>query len=947
MEVRENEWQTFSNDQSRIYYVEKGSGELYASTEDGQRYFFRELSPGSIIITFSPGYHIRVSLIALEPMNIREVAREELLSLPLGAVERLAREILAPGRVQAAPRFCEIIKPGSEYELKKGSSIMAPRGEVLWVRFLAETAVAAPRRLYMPEGLVMISSDMAVTVENDTCCIACRLEDFAEQFSLKLVWQMIFDLVNAAGPFIDRFMFKNQLYFQQRYEQRQQEKKQFEQRFERQLLGWVNQEAGSSASVGTGLPPIIFALRQIAAFFGMDKRRIVMPEGIRPDSGADEIIRQIISANEIFGRRVRLEADWQRHDQGPLLVFKNGRPGAALPSSPEKYELVNEDGLKRQLIDEELAGEFDEYAYVFFRKVPEDTKSLKGWLGWAAGLCWQQDYLTLIVSCLLVSLFPLVIPLITQTVFDDIIPSYDAQAHLLVVQVMLVTLCAQAVTTLVRDVTVLRMKNNMRLTIEPALWIKLLDLPPRFFRRYTVGDLSNRMQGVSVVAGKLSGVVSGGIFNGVFAVFTLIVMGYFSLKLSGIACLVWLVYLVLALFFAKRLLNCQRQQLEATGAVWGKLVQIISGLDVFKLYNAEERALELWAEDFGTAWKWNRKARWQSNYLNIVNILQPVLLNGLIFFFTINFFEDAYKTRTTYMSTASFMSFYSAMGIFGTAIAGFFNSVVSFFGLLPTLERLQPIIAEENETGAGKAKAPELRGEVILNNVSFRYKPELPLVLKNINMTVGAGSFTAIVGASGCGKSSLLRLILGLETPEHGIVEFDGYDLAQLDMNSVRRQMGVVLQRGRLMAGTILSNIIGSLPLTAEDAWLAAEEVGLAEDIRRMPMGMDTYISEDGSNISGGQKQRILIARAIVNHARIIVFDEATSSLDNETQREVSETLERLRATRIVVAHRLSTIRNADNIIVLDSGSIVEQGSYEELMEKDGYFKALAARQLM
>ncbi|MBQ7516294.1 MAG: ATP-binding cassette domain-containing protein [Schwartzia sp.] len=298
------------------------------------------------------------------------------------------------------------------------------------------------------------------------------------------------------------------------------------------------------------------------------------------------------------------------------------------------------------------------------------------------------------------------------------------------------------------------------------------------------------------------------------------------------------------------------------------------------------------------------------------------------------------------MSTASFLSFNSAMGSFGNALNGFKAGIVTLWGLMPAMERILPILREKSEVSESKLPASELTGEMEVADVSFRYKPDLPLVLKNIRFSVRPGTFLAIAGSSGSGKSTLLRVLLGLEKPESGSVLYDGQDLGEIDVSSVRRQIGVVMQHGQLLEGSIFSNIVGSLPLTMDDAWEVARLVGLEADIKELPMGMNTLVNEGGTTFSGGQRQRLMIARSLVNHPRIVVFDEATSSLDNETQAIVSETLETMRATRIVVAHRLSTIQNADRILVLDRGQIVEDGTYDELMAKNGFFAELARRQI-
>jgi ATP-binding cassette subfamily C protein len=365
------------------------------------------------------------------------------------------------------------------------------------------------------------------------------------------------------------------------------------------------------------------------------------------------------------------------------------------------------------------------------------------------------------------------------------------------------------------------------------------------------------------------------------------------------------------------------------------------------MQGAEAQAFYLWSRKFGEQWKWNRDFRWKSNWLEIINTLQPVLLTMLMFWLTMDWLEPkGTGTQAAFITLPQFMGFNAALAGFNATVTGMISLSANLLGIVPQLERIRPILEAEPEVTEDKAEVGELSGRIEISNVTFRYGPDMPTVLRNVSINVRPGQFIAIVGSSGSGKSTLLRLLLGFEKPETGSIYFDGQELAEVNVASVRGQMGVVLQNGQLMAGDILSNIIGSLPLNIDDAWEAAEMVGLAEDIRAMPMGMHTVISEGASNISGGQRQRILIARSIVHRPRLIMFDEATSALDNRTQAMVTASLDRLNATRIVVAHRLSTVINADVIYVLDKGEIVESGTYAELMAGNGLFAALAQRQM-
>lgn len=298
------------------------------------------------------------------------------------------------------------------------------------------------------------------------------------------------------------------------------------------------------------------------------------------------------------------------------------------------------------------------------------------------------------------------------------------------------------------------------------------------------------------------------------------------------------------------------------------------------------------------------------------------------------------------LTTGSFLAFVVAFTQFMTATLQLSSSVVSVASVVPIYQRALPILRTLPETSAAKSSPGILSGSIELSHVTFRYKPDAPLVLRDISISIEPGQFVAIVGASGSGKSTLFRLLLGFETPESGTVYYGGFDLTGLDLQDLRRQIGVVLQSSTLVSGDIFTNIVGSSSGTMEDAWAAARLAGIEEDIRRLPMGMYTMISAAGSDISGGQRQRLMIARAIISKPRIILFDEATSALDNKTQAIVSQSLEGLRLTRVVIAHRISTVRHADRIIVLEAGRIVQSGTYEELMERPGLFRELASRQL-
>ena len=420
-------------------------------------------------------------------------------------------------------------------------------------------------------------------------------------------------------------------------------------------------------------------------------------------------------------------------------------------------------------------------------------------------------------------------------------------------------------------------------------------------------------------------------------------MCYYSLKLTAAALAVWFVWFIVIGFIYRRVISFQRNLIAASNKESGLLLQIFTGLSKFRVHGSEEQAYYLWSKVFGETWNWNLKLRWQANYNSIIGSVQPFILTMLLYHIAVYGMGEGPNQGIGY---AQFMAFQAAFTTFNGSLGALIPLVAQFFTIQPHIDNLKPILEEEPETTDEKTDAEILTGAMEISHLTFSYGEDKPNILNDISFSVAAGENLAIVGKSGCGKSTLIRLLLGFETPKSGAIYYDGQDLADLNLPSVRSQMGVVLQNGQLMAGDIFTNIVGTTSLTQDDAWRAAEEASIADDIRQMPMGMQTYISEGSSNISGGQRQRILIARALAARPSILIFDEATSALDNRAQAIVTESISKLNVTRIVIAHRLSTIIDCDRIIVMDKGKIAESGTFEELVALGGIFSNLVKRQL-
>lgn len=972
-EVRIGEWIELNNTDGLLEIV-SGEVELYVVCKN-RRVFLCEEKAGGFLYAipesacrnaFSDYGAVRDGNFSEDPsqtkLSILAIATKEttLCSVTMDSLRNMDRHRQADALTGALlpyfcrperhllPRVCRELLPGEKDAFPAGTRLAVPKGKALsWLELPRETLQEdAAVRFIGESNILLLPAQESIVLGSAAEVKAFATEAVLERFGIEI-------FVSALRAEIALFCCAYADYFHAEEKKAGENLSDFARTKEllvsnsyRELLKNLIPDLPFIQRAEDKWQPLtIHALRGIGDYFGIPHNRIRLPEGATHLQDTQDILRAL-GSHELHGRKIELVPGWHRRDIGPLLVFREGKPFALLPSAPGRYERLDYESGQRIPVTDEEADSFESHAYCFSQGMPEDIDSLWKWFRWTTRLCWERDFWLLLFCCFIAGLIPVVTPLVTKTIFEDIIPTYDKMALLLVVQVMFVTSVAGALIALMRGLTVMRLKNHVRITAESALWIKLLSLPAAFFRKYQIGDLAQRMQGVNILATQLSSTAANGIFNGIFCFWNIIVMFYYSWKMALLAIVIWTVFFAVEMLFSWRQVGYRREKAEASGRVSGQLLQLLAGLNKFRLRAAEERAFYLWTKRFGEEWKWNRKSRWQDIWISIVAASQPIVLNFCIFYFVISLLDMSHTEGASSMTTADFLCFNAAMGSFGMALSGLLGGVVSIWGVMPSLERILPILQEKSEVSESKLPAGELTGEIEAVELSFRYQPDAPLVLKNISLSIHPGSFIAVVGSSGSGKSTLLRVLIGLEKPESGAVLYDGMDLSDLDVSSVRRQIGVVMQHGQLMEGSIFSNIVGSLPLTMDDAWDVARLVGLEEDIKELPMGMYTVVGEGGSTFSGGQRQRLLIARSLVHHPRIIVFDEATSSLDNETQAIVANTLEAMRATRIVVAHRLSTIEHADRILVMERGEIVEDGTYDELMKKGGIFAELAARQI-
>ncbi|MBO4759844.1 MAG: NHLP bacteriocin export ABC transporter permease/ATPase subunit [Spirochaetaceae bacterium] len=708
--------------------------------------------------------------------------------------------------------------------------------------------------------------------------------------------------------------------------------------------------------------PLIVKVFKIVSHFtgGMSVRTVAGVEYTPDGTG----LQLLAKDSDMRVREVLLRGKWYKEDNGHLVAFynKDGNIDRFAEDSDKKpdereslvpvalirkkantrYTIINPQSGEKLNVTKQVAARIFPMAFMVYRKIPDETIDIKKICKFVFADI-RRDIVRFIVIGVLCTLIGLITPLITRNFIDNVIPMAAKNQAVQICVLVFVCNISAMIGSIAKYYASLRMETKADSDLEAAVMDRLLKLPVGFFKRYSAGDLAARAGAIPAIRKRIFNIVLSCFMNFVFS-FVYMAQAYrFCPYFAKWGILFCIFPILFSSVTSLATYNMEKSLVDCQGKIQGMLLQFLTGIEKISNTNSEKRAFEQWSSEYIRQTKISYRLGIIGIGTSVVNLIYPTVVSIMFYYL----FGSAIKDGTIEgFTTGTFMAFLSAYGSFQGAFLGIAGSLLEIRDLIPLSKRIRPIIEEKPEAEESKPPVEKLKGSIEVSHLNFRYSPDSPLVLKDVSMKIEPGQFVAVVGNSGAGKTTLLRLLLGFEHPESGSIFYDNHDINSIDIGSLRRQLGVVLQNDSVLQGTILQNIVGSSGLKEADAWEAAHKVAFDKDIEEMPMGMFTMIPAGGMTLSGGQLQRLIIARAIIKNPRILIFDEATSALDNLTQQTVRKSLDELNVTRVIIAHRLSTVINADNIYVMKDGEVIESGNYESLMAADGYFAQLAKRQI-
>ena len=669
--------------------------------------------------------------------------------------------------------------------------------------------------------------------------------------------------------------------------------------------------------------------------------QMTAPPALRLKDSPDPVA-EIARSSRVRHRNITLKQNWWKLDNGPLVAFlkdENNTPVALIPVSSSKYYMYNPVTDTKVRITKEVAETIDPLATLLYRPLPSKPIKLMGILMYGVKVMSISDVVIFLGLVLLAGWLSKFAPRVTNSIIDIIIPSGNRNSLVDISVMFFVLGLGMTMLGLVSNFAYNRIESKVGMMLQAAVWDRLMSLPVPFYSKFNSGELARRASGIESIRSQLTNVFVSSFTAIITGLFQINEMFRYNPNLAITGVVVSLISVAITIFYSWYNLQMYGEMLGASYFISGMMYQIINGVAKFRVSGAESRALYQWAKAYVRQTRVGFKISvFGTIYTSVRSIIGTVS--------NIAFFAVACAGANV-ISVSNWFAFTISYSYVSRAIGSISDIVTTIIQNVPVFKNSKPILETMPEYDEAKMDPGKLTGDIELSHLNFRYRQDGPLVLNDVSLKIKRGEYVALVGESGSGKSTLLRMLLGFEKPQGGKIYYNGQDLDGIDLRAVRRQLGVVLQSGQLMTGDIFSNIIGAnTRLTAKEAEAAIKMAGLYEDVAKMPMGIYTLVSEGGGTLSGGQRQRLMIARAVVNRPAILYFDEATSALDNKTQAEVIKNLDALNVTRVVVAHRLSTVINCDRIIVMHKGKVIEEGNFKQLMAHNGLFAELAKRQM-
>ena len=688
-----------------------------------------------------------------------------------------------------------------------------------------------------------------------------------------------------------------------------------------------------SDALGDDRQKITDQIEMILEYYRVKSRDV--PEEIQD---MNEVLEYLMRPYGIMRRGVHLEKGWYKNAFGAMLGTKkdDGSVVALLPYELGGYRFYDLEKKKYVRVNRHNEDLFDTDAIAFYKPFPLKKMSIRDFVHYLKEQVTPIDLVILVISMAAAASVGLLLPRLTSALFSDVIKIGSNRLLIGIAIYMISVSLSSLVFSAVQSFATARITTKLDITVEAASIMRVLSLPATFFKQFNAGELSTRIGYLHDLSDKMVNILLSTSLTSLFSLVYISQIFVYAPSLVKPSLIVTLLTTLVTIGKYKIVTGVSKNHMLLTTKENGITHELVGGIQKIRLAGAEQRSFAKWCKLYAES------AQFLYNPPMLIRV-SGVVTQAISLIGTAVMYYLAIKNG---VSIAEYYAFTSAYGMIDSAFRTLADVSVSISRIKPTLNMVKPLLETVPEIDGDKTMVTSLSGNIELSHINFRYSPSMPQILNDVSLKIKAGQYVAIVGQTGCGKSTLLRIMLGFEKPQKGTVYYDSRDINKLDPKSLRRHIGSVMQDGKLFMGDIYSNITISAPwLTMDEAWEAAETAGLADDIRRMPMGMKTLISEGLGSISGGQRQRLMIARAVAPKPKILMFDEATSALDNLTQKRIAEALDQMKCTRIVIAHRLSTIRQCDRIIVLDKGKIIEDGSYDQLIKKDGFFADLISRQ--